>query len=87
MLGLQLPHYANMSLHYSAIFHGCKNDYFQMKIFETVFLFLLKTYKIVGTSEAVLTSIHDLCFRAKIRENVYPCKPQFYYIKVGCTGV
>ena len=20
-------------------------------------------------------------------ENVYPCKPQFYYIKVGCKGV
>ena len=19
--------------------------------------------------------------------NVYPCKPQFYYIKVGCNGV
>ena len=44
------------------------------------FLFLLKT-------EAVLTSTHNLCFRAKIRKNVYPCKPQFYYIKVGCKGV
>ena len=20
-------------------------------------------------------------------KNVYPCKPQFYYIKVGCKGV
>ena len=38
-------------------------------------------------SEAVLTSTHDLCFRAKIRKNVYPCKPQFYYIKAGCKGV
>ena len=37
--------------------------------------------------EAVLTSTHNLCFRAKIRKNVYPCKPQFYYIKVGCKGV
>ena len=35
----------------------------------------------------VLTSTHNLCFRAKIRKNVYPCKPQFYYIKVGCKGV
>ena len=26
-------------------------------------------------------------FGAKIRKNVYPCKPQFYYIKVGCKGV
>ena len=23
----------------------------------------------------------------KIRKNVYPCKPQFYYIKKGCKGV
>ena len=29
-------------------------------------------------------STHNLCFRAKIRKKVYPCKPQFYYIKVGC---
>ena len=32
-------------------------------------------------------STHNLCFRAKIRIHVYPCKPQFYYIKVGCKGV
>ena len=37
--------------------------------------------------EAVLTSNHNLCFEAKIRKNVYPCKPKFYYIKVGCKGV
>ena len=30
---------------------------------------------------------HNLCFRAKIRKNEYPCKPQFYYIKVRCKGV
>ena len=37
--------------------------------------------------EAVLTSTHNLCFRAKIRKHEYPCKPQFYYIKVGWKGV
>ena len=31
-------------------------------------------------SEAVLISTHNLCSRAKIRENVYPCKPQLYYM-------
>ena len=37
---------------------------------------------------AVLTSTHNLCFRAKIRKkNEYHCKPQFYYIKVGFKGV
>ena len=32
-------------------------------------------------------STHNLCFGAKIRKKVNPCKPQFYYIKVGCKGV
>ena len=32
-------------------------------------------------------STHNLCFRAKIRKNVYPATPQFHYIKVGCKGV
>ena len=40
-------HYANMSVQYTAIFHGCKNDKYQMKIL-IFFLFLLKT-EIVGT--------------------------------------
>ena len=54
-----------------------------MKIFSrkilTFFLFLLKS-EIVGT---VLTSTHKLCFRAKIKI----CIPQFFYIKVGYTGI
>ena len=40
--------------------------------------------------EVVLTSAHNLCLRAKKKKqeenNVYPCKPRFYYIKVGCKG-
>ena len=32
-------------------------------------------------------STHNLCFRAKIRKNEYPCKPQYNYMKVGCKGV
>ena len=40
------------------------------------------------TLEPPLTSTHNLCFRAKIRKKkTYPCKPQFYHIKVGCKGV
>ena len=26
-------------------------------------------------------------FWSKNKKNVYTCKPQFYYIKVGCKGV
>ena len=32
-------------------------------------------------------STQNLCFRVKIRKNVYPCTSQFHYIKVGCKGV
>ena len=55
---------------------------FQIKKKTLIFyIFLLKT-------EAVLTSTHNLCLWAEIRENnVHPCKPQFYYIKVGFKGV
>ena len=77
-LFLQL-HYANTSMLYTTIFQGCKNDNFQMKNIDIFPIFTL--------SEAVLTSTHNLCFRAKIRKNVYPCKPHFYYIKMGCKGV
>ena len=52
-------------------------------------------------NEAVLTSTHNLCFwrggsneypqsmfLSRNKKNiVYPCKPQFYYIKVGVKGV
>ena len=37
-----VSHYANMSVQYTAIFHGCKNDEIQMKIFD-IFLILVKT--------------------------------------------
>ena len=37
-------------------------------------------------TEAVLTSTHNLCFRAKIRKNVYPGKPHFSYKKWGVRG-
>ena len=53
-------------MQYTAIFHDCKNDHFQIKPCDN--LFLIKT-NIVGLTEAApLTSIHDVCFRAKIRK-------------------
>ena len=69
-------------MQYTAIFHGCKNDHFQMNVLN---IFLIFAQNI--DSEAVLTSTHNQCFGAKIRKIVYLCKPQFYYIKVGCKGV
>ena len=71
---------------YFAIFDGWKNDTFQMKICD-IFPIFAQNIDRGYTLEPPLTRTHDLCFRAKIRKNVYPCKPQFYYIKVGCKGV
>ena len=87
---MAVEHYENTPMQNTAIFHGCENDNFQL-IF-SIFIFLLKTYIVVSRYnrhiDAVLTSTHNICFRAKIKKNnVYPCKPQFYYIKVGCTGL
>ena len=36
--------------------------------------------------EAVLTSTRNLCSEQNKKNNVFPCKPQFYYIKVGFKG-
>ena len=52
-----------------------------------LFLKVIYILCIVIFHMAVLTSTNDLCFRTKIRKNVYPCKPQFYYIKVWCKRV
>ena len=62
---VNIRHYANMSVQYTAIFHGCKSDNFQMKIFD---IFLIFAQNI----EAVLTSTHNLCFEAKIRKICIP---------------
>ena len=32
-------------------------------------------------------STHNLYLEQKFENNVYPCKPQFNYIKEGCKGV
>ena len=49
-----------------------------MKPFEPIYMY--------REDPAVLTSTHNICFRAKLRKNVYPCKLHFYYIKVGLRG-
>ena len=77
-------------MQYTAIFHGCKNVNFLMKK-NIIFFFVCSKTLIVGTHknrliEAVIMSTHNLYLRAKQEKNVYPCTPQFYYIKVGRKG-
>ena len=61
------------------------NNNFQITNCDIFLIFALNINS--GYNEAVLSSTHNLYLRAKIRKKVYPCKPQFYYIKVGCKGV
>ena len=88
----QRLHYENTPMQYTAIFHSCKNIHFQMIFFNNFLIFAQNidcgyTLEPNRLNEAVLTCTHNQCFGAKIRKNVYPCKPQFYYIKVGCKWV
>ena len=83
-------HYENMPMQHTAIFQGCKNDNFRLKYFDYFHIFAQNIdcgYSLEPPIEAVLTSTHNLCFRAKIRKKCIPCKPHFYYRKVGCKGV
>ena len=36
---VHINHYANISVQYTAIFHGCKNDNFQMNFFSIFNIF------------------------------------------------
>ena len=70
-----------MSVQYTAIFHGCKNYNFQMKIFD---IFLIFAQKIdCGCSNEYPQSM----FWSKNKKNIYTSKPHFFYIKVGCKEV
>ena len=83
-------HYANMSVQYTAIFHGYKNDYFQMKNCN-IFLIFAQTIDFGYTLEPPhwggSNEYPQSMFWSKNKKKVCPCKPHFYFIKVGCKGV
>ena len=68
-----------------------ENVNFQLKKFDIFLIFAqnsgcgytLGLPQLVGSNE-----YSQSMFQSKnMKNNVYPCKPQFYYIKVGCKGV
>ena len=60
-------HYENTPMQYTAIFHGCKNAIFQLNLFYYFHIFAQNIH--CGyTLEAVITSTHNICFRAKLRK-------------------
>ena len=67
-------------MQYTAIFHGCKNGNFQMKTFDSFLIFAQNIDCWYTFPQAMFWSKNN-------KKNVYPCKPQFYCIKVGCKGV
>ena len=71
-------HYAITPMQYIAIFHGCKNVNFQMKNYY-IFLIFAQNIDCAYTLELEAVLLKE--------KNVYPCTPQFYYIKEGCKGV
>ena len=67
----QRKHYENTPMQYTAIFQGCKNDNFQFYLFDYFHIFdqnIYCRYSLEPPIEAVLTSTHNICFRAKIRK-------------------
>ena len=66
-LYLECPHglhYANMSMQYTAIFHGCKNGNFSVKKCY-IFSYFCSNHRLrVHVRTAFLTSIRNLCLGA-----------------------
>ena len=66
LLIIVIPHNANMSVQYTAIFHGYKNGNFQMKKCDIFLIFAQNIDRGCTLEprlhEAVLTSTHNLCF-------------------------
>ena len=78
--GVENMDYANKPMQHAAIFHRCKNDNFHL-IFFLLFSYFCSKQRlwvhVRSLSEAVLTSTHNLCFRAKIRKMNTPVNPSF----------
>ena len=77
-------------MQYTAIFHGCKNVHFQMNFFNIFLIFAQNIdcgYTLEPPQGGGSNEYPQSMFWSKNKKNVYPCKPQFYYIKVGCKGV
>ena len=84
------PHYANTPMQYTEMFLVCKNVHFQM-IFLYIFLIFAQNidcgYTLEPPQRGGSNEYPQSMFWSKNKKKVYPCKPQFYYMKVGCKWV
>ena len=74
-------HYANTSMQYTAIFHGCKNVHFQMNYFN-IFLIFAQNIDCGGSNE-----YPQSMFWSKNKKNQYtPVNPSFTIKNRGVRG-
>ena len=77
-------------MQYTAIFHGCKNDNFQM-IFFYIFLIFAQNidcgYTLEPPQRGGSNEYPQSLFWSKNKKKIYPSKPHFFHIKVGCKGL
>ena len=78
-------------MQYTAIFNGCKNVHFRMDFFLNIFLIFAQNidcgYTLEPPQSGGSNEYPQSMLWSKNKKKVYPCKPQLYYIKVGCKGV
>ena len=87
--GLKLVHYENMHIQLKIL--PPKNEKFQMKNSDIFHIsaqnigcgYSLEPPQRGGSNEYP----QSMLLSRNKKNNVYPCKPQFYYIKVGFEGV
>ena len=83
-------HYENMPIQIYWTFYHQKMKIFRWKIM-IIFIFLLKidcVYSLEPPHRGGSNEYPQSLFLSRNKKNnVYPCKPQFYYIKVGFKGV
>ena len=68
-------------MQYTEIFFSAVKFKISVKTFDSFNMFA----QIIDCGYTLVTRIHNLCFRLKIRKIGIPCKPQLFFIKVGIT--
>ena len=81
--GYPLFHHENMPMQYTKIFFIVKMKIFIGKI---LIFFLIFAQNIDCGYKAILTSTHNLCFRAKIRKLGIPLQTPVFLYKSGVQG-
>ena len=84
-------HYENMPIQIYRKFHLKKSENFQIKNFDIFLISAQNTYCVYSLEPPQRGGSNEypqsVFLSRNKKNNVYPYKPQFYYIKVGFKGV